>query len=167
MCLFLGNRSKKGCVYWANSSILAQMNIDISYRVSEVALVKLLAGPVSGWGGFQRFSRTHLYTQIQKQWQKHIWPLDLHPMVQDVAWIFSKNPDDSDIGSPNCNSLCVFREKPYNNPNGNEDFQLNCTHQVTSLFFFLITTWREAPHLVVFGLFSLQFFFVKNHGSRL
>lgn len=26
--------------------------------------------------------------------QKQIWPLDLHPTVQDVARVFSKNPDD-------------------------------------------------------------------------
>jgi hypothetical protein len=59
-----GQSFKKRCVYWANSSILAQMNTDISYRVLEVALVKLLAGPVSGWVGFRDFRGpvcTHKY----------------------------------------------------------------------------------------------------------
>jgi hypothetical protein len=91
---------KKRCVYWANSSILAQMNTDISYRVSEVALVKLLAGPVSGWVGFRDFRGpvcTHKYRNsdrnISDPWIFIQWS-------RTSPEFFPKNPGDWDIASP-------------------------------------------------------------------
>jgi hypothetical protein len=82
--------------------LLAQMNTDISYRVSEVALVKLLVGPVSGWGGFQRFSRTRLYTQIQKTVTVTETYLTLGSSSNGPGrrLDFSKNQGDWDIASP-------------------------------------------------------------------